>query len=706
MLTKLTSWQTVIYRNYGVVPVENIAKVLLTDEKTVEEEAKRLGIDCIEFESAWMKRGFVTIIRNNFDLLSHEQIQTLLGISEKEYWKQMEEYDFLNIKLGDKPQVVPPFYQPLTKEQEAATQAVCEFTRNNYIAPKVKRFDFFSDKKPAVFVAPTKYAIKDRYTSVYNADYGGGLLDDELSDFSEEYLQRLAGTGVNGVWLQETFRNIAPFSLDKEYESADYQKRIQNLKRLTERCEKFGVNVYLYVNEPRSLPKQFFETHADIRGDRTEDGYCLCTSHEKVQTYLYEAAKFIAQNVPKLKGIMTISMSENNTHCYSRSPHKYNDANKTECERCAGRTPEEISAEVNNIICKGLLDGNGNTKLIANLWGWGENMLWTEEQAFRGIDLLDKEVEVLNVSEYNTKFNRGGVNSFVQDYSISVVGPSETTMKMLAYAKQKGHKIWAKMQCNNSWELSAVPYIPVFDLMVEHVKRLKKLEVSGLMMGWSLGGYPGGALTLCNMYCGEEEPDEQAWYKATYGENAQTIKQAVGLFSEAFREYPFSIDVLYFAGHTLGCGNFWSLKNDNRQSTMVCYTFDDYKNWTAPYGLDVYIGQFEKIVAKWEDGLRLISGLKGSETEEFIRMAEVCKCHFGAALRLAKFAKCKEDIAKNREEILAYIEEEYTATKTLYAFYSQDATIAFEATNHYYYNANLLLEKMLSLVELKESLGA
>ena len=706
MLNKLTSWQTVIYRNYGAVPTENLAKALLTDEKTVVEEAARIGIDCVEFDDAWLKKGFVTIIRNNFDLLTHGQIQTLLGVTEKLYWKLMDEYDFLWVKLGEKPEVVAPVYQPLTKEQKALSEAVKAFTKANYIPLKQKRFEFFKGKKNAAFIAPEEYAIKDRYTSVYNADFGGGLLDDELSDFSEEYLTRLSATGVNGVWLQETLRNLAPFPLDRGYESEDYEKRVRNLRRLTERCEKFGVNVYLYINEPRSFPAKFFETHEDLKGDKTEDGYCLCTSREKVKNYLYEAVKFVAQNVPKLKGVMTITMSENNTHCYSRSPHKYGDANKTECPLCAKRTPEEVSAEVNNIILKGLQDGNGTTKLIANLWGWGENMLWTTEQAFRGIDLLDKDVEILCISEFNKKFNRGGVDCAISDYSISVVGPSETTVDMLDYAKKKGHKIWAKIQCNNSWELSAAPYIPVFDLMVEHVKRLKKLGVSGLMLGWSLGGYPGGALTLCNMYCGETEPDENEWYRLTYGENAATVQAAVAQFSNAFQEFPFSIDSLYFAGRNLGCGNFWSLAQGGKESTMVCYTFDDHQKWSNPYGVDIFISQYEKLLAKWEDGLRLLDGLTGTETEELIRMAEVCKCHWGAALRIAKFAKYKTDATKNAEKMLACIDEEYAATKKLYELYSADATVGFEATNHYYYNANLLLEKMLSLIEMKETLNA
>ena len=56
--------------------------------------------------------------------------------------------------------------------------------------------------------------------------------------------------------------------------------------------------------------------------------------------------------------------------------------------------------------------------------------------------------------------------------------------------------------------------------------------------------------------------------------------------------------------------------------------------------------------------------------------------------------------------MLACIDEEYAATKKLYELYSADATVGFEATNHYYYNANLLLEKMLSLIEMKETLNA
>lgn len=54
--------------------------------------------------------------------------------------------------------------------------------------------------------------------------------------------------------------------------------------------------------------------------------------------------------------------------------------------------------------------------------------------------------------------------------------------------------------------------------------------------------------------------------------------------------------------------------------------------------------------------------------------------------------------------MLDCVEKEYKLTKLIYELISKDAKIGFEMTNHYYYNANLLLEKMLNLLSLKEQL--
>ncbi len=693
----MKAWQKVIFRNYGMIKKEKIARLIGVDEEILRREAKRLGVGDFVYNSDWIKKGFVTVIRNNWDLLSVEQLAYVLEKDLEELKTLLIEYDFLNVKIGEQPPLTDITYSPLSKDEEEKTAGWAACIRPHIHTKTVAPFDFYSNRVKPVALPEGEFTIKERYASSYSADYANALTDDELTDYPEEYLIALKESGTNGLWICETLRNLAEFPLDRRFEG-DYKRRVQNLRKLTERCHKYGVNIYLYLNEPRYLPEVFFENYPQLKGRKVADGYCLCTSQQQTQEYLYNAIKSLAQNVPLLKGIMTITMSENPTHCYS---HKLD----IDCPRCKNRKPEEVAAEVNNIMCRALRDGNGYTKLIANLWGWSDFLGWTEEMVFNGIDRLDKEAAVLCVSEYSKEICRGGVPCKIIDYSISEIGPSEISKKMLSYAKAKGHKIWAKVQLNASWECSAMPYLPTFSLMTEHVRRLKDIGVEGLMLGWSHGGYPGGVLPLVNRMCMASEFDEEKWYQETYAENATLTKKAVEIFGEAFQNYPFSIDCLYYGGHTLGCGNLWSLAPNNRQSTMVCFTFDDYELWTRPYGLKTYIELYEALTSRWKEGLHLLDGVEGNEAfEEFSRYATVAYIQFKSAQNLATFTALKEEPLKNANALRAIIQTERELAQTLLRLMAVDAKIGYEMSNHYFYNENLLLEKLVNLQELEEKL--
>ncbi len=687
----MTTWQKIIFRNYGIIEEEKIAELIGVDSATLHTEANRLGLEKLATVNPdWVKKGFVTVIRNNWDLLTIEQIAYVLGKSVEELKTLLIEYDFLDVKVGKQPPLSAIEYAPLTEEEKRETEGIAKLIQPHIHEEKVAPFDFYSNRVKPIPLPTGEFTVKERFVSSYSADYANALTDDELSDYPEEYLAWLKESGTNGIWISETLRNLADFPLDRKY-AGEYKRRVNNLRKLTERCHKQGVNVYLYLNEPRSLPEEFFQKYPHLKGQKTGDGYCLCTSRKETQEYLYNAVKSLAENVPLLKGVLTITMSENPTHCYSI---KWDgESSRTDCPCCKERQPQEICSEVNNIMAKGLKDGNGYTKLIANLWGWSDFMDWTEEMVCDGIDRLDKDIEVLCVSEYGKEICRGGVPCKIIDYSISEIGPSEISKKTLSYAKEKGHKIWAKAQVNASWECSAIPYVPAFGLMAEHVRRLKNLGVEGLMLGWSLGGYPGGVLPLVNRICMAGETDEGAWYRATYAENAESARKAVEILGEAFTNFPFSIDSLYFGGHTLGCGNLWSLAPNNRQSTMVCFTFDDHESWTKPYGLEIYISQMEKLTACWKRGLDLLPQTGNSAYEELKRYAEVGYIQFKAAENLAKFTLLKE----RGGELAPVIQSEKTLTERLLFLISEDAKIGFEMTNHYFYNRNLLLEKLVNL---------
>ena len=68
------------------------------------------------------------------------------------------------------------------------------------------------------------------------------------------------------------------------------------MKALTERMAKFGLKLYLYLNEPRSMPISFFEKHPGLKGAVHGDYASLCTSVPEVQRYIKDAVATITRS--------------------------------------------------------------------------------------------------------------------------------------------------------------------------------------------------------------------------------------------------------------------------------------------------------------------------------------------------------------------------------------------------------------------------
>ena len=85
---------------------------------------------------------------------------------------------------------------------------------------------------------------------------------------------------------------------------------------------------------------------------------------------------------------------------------------------------------------------------------------------------------------------RGGIKTAVGEYSISAVGPGPRALKHWTDARQAGLKVAAEVQFNNSCEIASVSFLPVPDLIAEHLRNLKPVNLDGLFIGWTQGGYP------------------------------------------------------------------------------------------------------------------------------------------------------------------------------------------------------------------------
>ena len=521
------------------------------------------------------------LIRRNWHLLPYEQLLELLDMTPEQLAFTLREDDFLFSKLGSlKPKCEPLHYaKPDAAAKRRAAeikQVVAKDLGDDFLKPGEPRFQFLqrfnktSAKAPENAAKTPAAVVSDdapvRFIYSYFAVYGDPLSNPKLDPYPDGLLERLSAMGVNGVWLHVVLRVGAGRKRFPEF-GEGCEKRLANLKTLVERAKQYGIGVYLYMNEPRAMPSAFFKNRPELAGVQ-EDGYvALCTSQPAVRRWISDALAHVFREVPDLAGVFTISASENLTNCASHYQWK-------SCPHCKNRTDADILAEVNATIAEGVHRGNPKAKVIVWDWGWRGNA-----DASDVIARLPKSVQFMSVSEWDLPIERGGIRSAVSEYSLSSVGPGPRALRHWKAAQAAGLKTVAKVQMNNTWEFSTVPYLPVMNLVAEHCHNLAAAGVEGKMLSWSLGGYPSPNLEIAARFCEKPTPTIDAVLDAVAKERfgdagAPLARKAWTAFSTAFREFPYSCG-LYTNPMQMGPANPLYLKPTGYRATMVGIPYDD-----------------------------------------------------------------------------------------------------------------------------------
>lgn len=678
-------WQTVLLRNYGLVEPSRLAAVLEMDEETLVYEATRLGLDKITYDPSWKKLGYINIIKANWHLVPYEQLLMLLDMDEGTLDYCLKEDDFLGIKLGSfKAKAERVTYCPLTDEEIAKTERLGAIIRSSYIEHYARPFDFYSTP-PVASQAVSAEDGFDKIAYSYSMLYGDTFLEGE-EIVPDELLARLQAVGVNGLWMQGVLSKLSPYPFVKGLDEG-YELRRKNLNKIIAKCKKYGIGVYLYFNEPRAVAADQLNAETEPLKGRLYDGtWSLCTTLQPVKDYLYGAVKSLVTAAPDLAGIITITMSENMTNCHSRPNNP--------CPHCGHLRHPDVVPEVNNIIQRAITDAGVKTRVLANLWAWTAPYGWTEADLLEGIARMDPKIDILSVSEMGGVMINGR-RVEVEEYAISKIGPCEETKKALTYAREQGHKVMAKVQINSSWEMAVVPYIPVFDLIMEHMQNLKDLGISGLMLSWTVGGYPTVSLDLVNRFFAKDFSYD-AFFAAHFGEQAALVKQAVKHFSDGFRHYPHTIPTLYDGMQELGPSNLLYQEATGYRATMVTYAFDDYNTWRGKYSLEEWLALLDTLLAEWKKGLALLDGVQGNAAfEELCRFAEVVYVNLRSMTVQTRYNVARDE--GWQDALSAWLAEEKQLTERLYRLAASDARIGYEASNHYYFTQNSFLEKLINL---------
>ncbi len=678
-----------VFRLWETVSAERIAKALDISVADVKKAAEDMGLKEQKYTDKWHKYGYITTIRNAWHILPYEQLLPLMGWTEEKLAEILKEDDFLGIKLGE----FKPFCEPVKPEEINDEQR--EKLKNIKKIMQTHFKEFFEGKEPFNFFEDVNIENTENDTESLRMVFSycglyAGVLDNEISiSFPDSLLKMYKSVGINAVWIPAVLYQLVPFPFDESY-SRGWEERIKRLEELVKKTAEYGIKVFLYLNEPRCMPLAFFDKYPHLQG-RTDDMYAaLCTTNPEVLEYLRNGVKSLCEAVPNLGGFFAITCSENLTHCKSRTEG-------TECEKCKDVPIEKTVADILCAIYEESRKVNPDIKTIAWTWAWDEYM--TKQQIKDCIELLPKEIIIQSNSEEQKEFSIGGVCSKVDEYSMSIPGPAPAAKEVWDYAKKTGHEICAKVQVNVTWECSTLPFLPVFDLIREHIKGLAETDVEHLMLSWTLGGYPSFNLTVA-LDC-LKNPDEKKYFELLqkeYGEYAEAVKAAAKKFSEAFREFPFNMECLYKGPQNAGPSNLLYEKPTGFDATMTCYSYDDLEGWCSIYPQDVYVNQLKMLAEGWKLGLDEIKDMPDCSFKQ--------AAFGGYALFYSSYLQAEFILSRdggNKEHILEILEKEKELALLMYDLMQKNSAIGYEAANHYFFNKGMLAEKIISCEYLEKS---
>ena len=689
--------QAFVWRNWQLVPVRRMAETVGARESDVRVMGQSLGLgEPPTISRAVERRSFITVIRRNWHLLPYDQLLTLLGWRADQLEFALREDDFLFVKLGSlKPQCAPLKWSVPNPDEAARAAEIAAVVREEFgDAPLMGADPLFSfverlsappaGQQPAGDADAGEPGIP-RFCYSYFALYGDALLDPSLDPYPDGYLARLAGSGVNGVWLQGLLANLSPFPWDERV-SSRFEERREQLRHLVARAARHGVKVYIYLNEPRARPLAFFERYPHLKGVVEGDHAALCTSTAEVRQWLGAAVESLCRAVPGLGGFFTITASENFTNCWSHF-------HGAVCPRCGGRGAAEVIAEIHEVLHEGIRSAGRKQTLVAWDWGWAD--AWAEQV----VEQLPDGVALMSVSEWDVPIERGGVRSRVGEYSLSALGPGPRARKHWAAAGRRGLSILAKVQVGNTWELAAVPYIPAVEQAWAHGRNLRAEKVSGLMLGWTLGGHPSPNLEAAVAGLAGADLEEVA--RRRHGtEFVEWVVKAWRGYSRAFREFPFHVGSVYHAPWQMGPANLLWAEPTGYAGTMVGLPYDDVARWRSIYPVEVWCAQLERVAEGFDTTsaeLRTAVGPNPAQSlVEELSFAEACAIHWRSAAVQARWIGLRDSPGRDPSRSQELLHAEIALARRLHRLQSSDSRIGFEASNHYFYVPLDLVEKVVN----------
>jgi hypothetical protein len=548
-------------------------------------------------------------------------------------------------------------------------------------------------------------------------------LMDDVDYYPEQYLNRLAHEGVNGLWLTIEFRDLVSTAFTPEA-GRDAAKRLAKLQRTVAACLRYGIRTYLFSIEPRAWDAEspLLKRHPELGGGKTRDGRLqyFCPIPENSRKYLYDSVNTIFQSVPELGGLINISHGERPTTCLSALSAV--GEGRVNCPRCSRKQPWEILQASLSAMEQGMHAAAPEAELISWLYmpqarGPSREGLanWVYEvpaHTPKGVILQFNFESGVKRTEFGREFVGG-------DYWISTPGPSDRFERVAKAAREKRTPVSAKIQTGTSHEVASVPYVPVPSLLYRKFAAMRRLGVSHTMLCWYFGNYPG----LMNKAAGELsfEPfpqDENAFLNRLASlywgqQDAATLVKAWRDFADGYQHYPLTNLFQYYG--PMHDGPVWPLLLKPADApltpTWLLASTLTRQPW-PPSGdrvgesfkelltLDETVELARRMSSAWERGIQTLSSLESRFADQPERLLDIgvaraLGIQFRSGYNILHFYRLREQMARSEgperlqmlQQLTAIVREELEQSHRLLALCERDSRLGFhsEAEGYKYF---------------------
>lgn len=478
-----------------------------------------------------------------------------------------------------------------------------------------------------------------------------GSLNELCSDidyYPEEYLNRLAHDGINGLWIGSSFKKMLKSSYIKEY-GFEEEIQIKKLNQVIAKCKKFGIGIYLFVTEPASsCYSPEIRNYPDMIGATTPGDHftLMCPAKEKTQKYIEEAVTRLFTLAPDLAGLINITVGESLSSCASIS--------KLICPDCIKKfgTLAKAFAATEKMFLDAMEKVAPKAKYIS----------WTYEHrstSFKDIEevcaIRDKRVCHMQNFEDLGRPVQLGRKRLAYDYWLSYAGPGKLMRFTAKNNKKAGVTTFAKLQVCSSHEISTVPYVPAPGIIYDKYKFIYENNIGGVLQCWYFGNYPSlmakSAYELSYTPFFQSKQQFLTYLAKTYfGNEYKNAVNAWKNFEKGYTNFPVNLAFEWVGP---------------MQDSPCCPLHLLPADWPMPgtwlksersggdrigecllngHTIDEAITLVEKICKFWADGLdcmKAIPTMNSEERDEQLRNATAIKLIFNSGLNVLKFYKLR-----------------------------------------------------------------